>query len=66
MSNPLKAYRKRARLSQQALARKLGISRAMVGMLENGKREFTAETAVMIEKNIGINRVMLRPDLFRA
>lgn len=66
MANPLKAYRKRERLSQQDVAQKLGISRAMVGLLENGKREFSAETAVLIEKNLGINRVVLRPDLFRA
>jgi transcriptional regulator with XRE-family HTH domain len=66
MSNALKAYRKKERLSQQAIANKLGISRAMVGLLENGHREFSAEISVLIEKNLGINRVMLRPDLFRA
>lgn len=65
MANPLKAYRKQKALSQEAVAQKLGISRAMVGMLENGKREFTAETAVLIERSLGINRVLLRPDLFR-
>lgn len=66
MSNPLKAYRKRQRLSQQEVADKLGISRGMVGLLENGQREYTAETAVLIEKRLGINRVVLRPDIFRA
>lgn len=65
MSNPLKAYRKKERLSQQEVADKLGISRAMVGLLENGQREFSAEISVLIEKSLGINRVMLRPDLFR-
>lgn len=37
----------------------------MVGMLETGERQFTAEMAVNIEAKTGMNRVLFRPDLFR-
>lgn len=43
----------------------LGVSRQMIGLLETGDREYTAEMAVAIEQKIGINRVIFRPDLFR-
>lgn len=52
-------------MSQQDIATKLGVSRAMVGLLENGERGFTAEMAVLIEDKLGINRILLRPDIFR-
>jgi transcriptional regulator with XRE-family HTH domain len=65
MANPLRAYRKKKGLSQGALAAKLGISRAMVGLLETGARQFTAEMAIHIEATLGIDRLMIRPDIFR-
>jgi transcriptional regulator with XRE-family HTH domain len=65
MSNPLKAYRTAKKLSQGEIAEKLGVSRAMVGFLENGEREYSAEMAVLIEERLGLNRVLFRPDLFR-
>lgn len=64
MANPLKSYRTSSELSQREVADKLGVSRQMVGFLENGEREFTADMAVMIEKKLGILRSKLRPDLF--
>ena len=63
--NPLKAYREAKQLSQQEVADKLGVSRQMVGFLENGEREFTPEMAVKIEKELGIPREEILPELFR-
>ena len=65
MSNPLRAYRSKKRLSQREIAGALGVSRQMVQMLETGERNFTAEMAVKIEKMLGIDRVLIRPDIFR-
>ena len=65
MANPLLAYRQKNKLTQGQLAERLGKSRQMVSHLENGKREFSAEIAVLIEKHTGIDRVSLRPDLFK-
>ena len=65
MANPLRAYRERKGLSQAELAEKLKVSRSTVGMLEIGAKPFTAEMAIRIEERIGIDRVLLRPDLFR-
>lgn len=62
--NPLKTYRDENGLTQQQLADKLAISRQMVGMLETGEREFTAEMCVHVEKKIGIPRETMRSDLF--
>lgn len=65
MANVLRGYRVKHQLSQEALADRLGISRAMVGMLETGGRPFTVNMALRIEERIGINRVLILPDLFR-
>jgi transcriptional regulator with XRE-family HTH domain len=65
MSNPLRAYRENRSLSQEVVAEMLGVSRQMVGMLEKGERNFTAEMAVKIEQRLGIDRVLVRPDIFR-
>ena len=65
MSNPLLAYRKKKGLSQEEVAEALEISRQMVAMLEKGERNFTGEMAVKIETKLGIDRILIRPDLFR-
>ena len=65
MSNPLLAYRLQRNLSQAEVAQILGVSRAMVGFLETGQRDYTAEMAVKVERLLGIDRVLTRPDLFR-
>jgi transcriptional regulator with XRE-family HTH domain len=65
MSNALLAYRKKKDLTQQEVADQLGVSRAMVAALESGVRNFTAEMAVNIERKLGIDRVLIRPDIFR-
>lgn len=65
-ANPLRAYRKQHNLSRRDLAEKLDLTPGMVGHIENGIRGISAERAVDIERRIGIPRVLLRPDLFRA
>jgi transcriptional regulator with XRE-family HTH domain len=64
MSNPLKSYREEKGLSQQEVADKLGVSRPMVGFLENGERAFSARMAVLMEKKLSIPRSKVRPDYF--
>jgi len=64
MIDPLKAYRSINGMSQKAVADKLGVSRGMVGLLENGAREYTADMAIKIERALGIDRTKVRPDLF--
>lgn len=65
MANPLRAYREKNGLSQAELAAMLKVSRQMVSLLENGARKYTAEMALTIERRLGIDRVLTRPDLFR-
>lgn len=65
-ANPLRAYRKQHKLSRKDMAAKLGITPGMIGHIENGIRGISAERAVDIERRLGIPRVALRPDLFRA
>jgi plasmid maintenance system antidote protein VapI len=43
----------------------LGISRQMVGFLENGEREFTPDMALLIEEKLGIDRADILPKLFK-
>lgn len=62
--DPLKAYREEKRLSQEAISDKLGISRAMVCLLETGGRPYTADMCLLIEKRLGIQREILNPKLF--
>ena len=61
----LKTYRAMHGLSQQQVAKKLGISRQMIGFLETREREFTADMAVLIEEKLGIPREDVLPELFR-
>jgi len=65
MTNPLLSYRRRKGLSQEEVASALGVSRQMVGHWEKGDRNFTGEMALLIEEKLGIDRVLIRPDLFR-
>lgn len=37
----------------------------MVGHLENGDREFTADMAMLIESKLGIDRAVILPKLFK-
>lgn len=64
MRNPLKGYRDAKGLTQQQLADKLKVSRALVGMLETGEKPFTVNMCLLIERKLGILRERIRPDLF--
>ena len=63
--NPLRAYRRTKRLPPDAVAGMLGIHPATLRSYENGHRRITGEMSVKIERLLGIDRVLLRPDLFR-
>ena len=62
--DPLKAYREEKDLTQQELADRLGISRAMVSLLEIGERQYTVEMCLLIERRLRIPRGVTRADLF--
>ena len=64
--HPLAAYRAQAEISQDELAQRLGISRAMVGHIENRIRKVSAEDAIAFEERLGglVSRHALRPDIF--
>lgn len=51
----LKYFRKRANLTQQELADKLGVSRSTIGMYEYGGREPDFETLEMIADFFNVN-----------
>jgi predicted transcriptional regulator len=63
--NALRAYRRNKNLPADALAGMLGVHTATLRSYENGHRRITAEMSVKIERLLGIDRVLLRPDLFR-
>lgn len=62
----LRAYRKANRLRAEDVAQRLGVAASTLRSWENGNRELPPDMAVKAEKLFGINRVTLRPDLFRA
>lgn len=62
----LRAYRKRHGLSAIEVGKRLGVAGSTFRSWENGVREMPAEKAVQAEKTLGIDRVLLRPDLFRG
>lgn len=61
----LRAYRKRNGQSAAQTGKRLGVAGSTFRSWENGTREMPAEKAIEAEKAIGIDRVILRPDLFR-
>ncbi len=64
-THPLRAYRQQHNLSASDVAARLKISPVTVVSYENGNRIIDADRAVDIEKKIGIDRSVLRPDLFK-
>jgi predicted transcriptional regulator len=61
----LRSYRVKNKLSAGVVAEKLGIATSTLRSYENGNREVDGDLAVKIEKTLGIDRVLIRPDLFR-
>ena len=60
---PLKAFRKKQKLSQQQLASLLDVDRVTVARWETGIRKIGAEKLSDISAKTGIPRTKLRPDL---
>lgn len=66
MPNPLRSYREKRGLSQQALAELLGVSRGLVSLIETGERQITPKNAKDWEPKLGISRAKLCPEVFSA
>lgn len=49
------ALRKEAGLSQQELAKRLGVSASAIGMYEQGRREPSAQTLVNMARTFGVS-----------
>lgn len=65
MAHPLKNYRENQnpKLSQQALAKKLGVARLTVLRWETGERKINPSKLSDVEEKTGIPARELRPDL---
>lgn len=61
--NPLKDFRTREGLSQDDLAKLIGVTRETVTRWENGSRKPDEERLSKIAKETGIQPSVLRPDL---
>jgi transcriptional regulator with XRE-family HTH domain len=57
--NTLRSYRRAAGMSQQQLARRLGVGQSIVSHWEKGTREPSAETMGHIEEVLGLPRGVL-------
>jgi transcriptional regulator with XRE-family HTH domain len=66
--HPFTSYRRRQEppMTQSALAKKLGITRAMVCLIERGKRRMSVDLMVSAAIRTGIPPAQLRPDLAGA
>jgi DNA-binding transcriptional regulator YdaS (Cro superfamily) len=51
-------------MSQEALARLIGVTKPQVSRWETGQRKISARQAREIERFTGISRERLRPDIF--
>lgn len=66
MSSPLLSYRQRNHLTQEELADILGVSRALISLIETGARPITPENARDWEPLLGMPRKQLCPEIFKA
>lgn len=66
MTHPVRQYREKEGLTQAQLAKKLRVSRAMVGLVETGDRDIDPAEVAHWEAITGIPREKLRPDIFEA
>lgn len=64
MSHPLLDYRQAHGLTREALAKRLGVTVAMLGHVERGVRRFSATKAVVWERELGIPARVTLPELF--
>jgi transcriptional regulator with XRE-family HTH domain len=61
----LRSYRKKNRLTAREAGAKINAAATTWRSYENGHREVDGDTAVLIEKKCGVDRILIRPDLFR-
>lgn len=62
---PLRAYRKAHGLKAEEVASKLQVAASTLRSWENGTRQLPPDMALKIERLFGIDRILMRPDLFR-
>lgn len=62
------AYLKKHKISQEAFAASLGVSKGLVWQWLNGRTRITGDWAVAIERVTGgeVKRQQLRPELYRG
>lgn len=61
----LRAFRISNGFTPSEMAKKLGIAESTLRSYENGHREIDGDFAVHIEAVLGLDRMLIRPDLFR-
>lgn len=59
----LKFYREKAKMSQEELAKRSGISRVNISMIETGKREMKSSTLVQISNALKLDPRLLLPEV---
>jgi len=64
--HPIREYRLKQPipLRQADIAEKIGVTAVQVSRYETGQKRVPAEKAVALEKEFGIPRARLRPDIF--
>jgi transcriptional regulator with XRE-family HTH domain len=66
MAHPIRKYRVQQGMTQQELADRLGVSRALVGLVETGERQINPHDVAKWEKVTGVPREKLLPEVFRS
>jgi transcriptional regulator with XRE-family HTH domain len=61
----LRAYRKKNNLTAEQAGAMIHVAASTWRSYENGSREVDGDTAVLIEKRCGVDRILIRSDLFR-
>lgn len=61
--HPLKAYRAEKSLTQDALAKELGVTHITVSRWETGARKIDTDLLPKVSEKTGIPKRQLRPDL---
>ena len=62
-AHPLKTYREAQRLTQSALAERLGVARTTIARWETGERNIDDDLLPKVSELTGITKAVLRPDL---
>lgn len=52
-------------MTRAELAKAIGCGEAMIGHIERGERKLTPEKAIACESVLGVDRALLRPDIFK-